>query len=156
MAAKHTPNSHVVRPRTKLEDVIPLETPFSLFIEPASACNFKCRFCLHGDEEAKNKYKFKPGIMDYELFKKLVDSLHMFPQKIKTVHLCFRGEPLLNRHLPEMVCYLKSSGYVNEVTTTTNASLLTESLSRQLTDSGLDVLKISIEALSSDKYFDIT
>jgi radical SAM protein with 4Fe4S-binding SPASM domain len=153
LPAKRSPNSHVVRPRTKLEDVIPLETPFSLFIEPVSACNFKCKYCLHGDANAKQK--FSPGVMDYELYKKLIDSLHMFPQKIKTVHLCFRGEPLLNRKLPDMVSYLKSSGCVSEVTTTTNASLLTKSISKKLINSGLDVLKISIQALSEDKYLGI-
>ena len=31
--------------RTPLETVIPLSTPFIVFVDPASACNFKCTFC---------------------------------------------------------------------------------------------------------------
>ena len=31
--------------RTKLETVIPLETPFVVFVDPSSGCNFKCTYC---------------------------------------------------------------------------------------------------------------
>ena len=31
--------------RTPLETVISLSTPFVIFVDPASACNFKCTFC---------------------------------------------------------------------------------------------------------------
>ena len=30
--------------RTALETVIPLATPFIVFVDPASSCNFKCTF----------------------------------------------------------------------------------------------------------------
>ncbi len=42
----------VVKPRIhhqkkqKLEDVIPLKTPFSVHIDVCSLCNFKCSFCF--------------------------------------------------------------------------------------------------------------
>ena len=35
--------------RTRLEEVIPLETPFVLFVDPSSACNFRCKFCQNYD-----------------------------------------------------------------------------------------------------------
>ena len=34
--------------RTKLETVIPLETPFVVFVDPSSGCNFKCTYCPTG------------------------------------------------------------------------------------------------------------
>ena len=38
-----------MKERTKLEEVIPLDTPFILTVSPASACNLKCAFCPTGD-----------------------------------------------------------------------------------------------------------
>ncbi len=38
--------------RRKLEDVIPVEQPFYIFIDPASACNISCLFC--GIEHKRN------------------------------------------------------------------------------------------------------
>jgi hypothetical protein len=37
--------------RTPLETVIPLSTPFIVFVDPASACHFECTFCPTGDRE---------------------------------------------------------------------------------------------------------
>jgi dTDP-6-deoxy-L-talose 4-dehydrogenase (NAD+) len=37
--------------RTALETVIPLETPFVVFVDPASACNFQCKFCPTGHRD---------------------------------------------------------------------------------------------------------
>ena len=34
--------------RTRLETVIPLSTPFILYVDPSSACNLKCNFCPCG------------------------------------------------------------------------------------------------------------
>ena len=35
--------------RTKIGDVTPLATPYVVFVDPSSACNFKCTFCPTGD-----------------------------------------------------------------------------------------------------------
>ena len=34
--------------RTLLQDVIPLATPFLLYVDPSSACNFRCPVLSHG------------------------------------------------------------------------------------------------------------
>lgn len=34
--------------RVPLQDVIPLETPYLIYLDPSSACNFKCQFCPTG------------------------------------------------------------------------------------------------------------
>ena len=41
--AKIQPRIHSA-PKTKLEDVAPLKTPFSVHIDICSLCNFKCSF----------------------------------------------------------------------------------------------------------------
>ena len=61
--------------RTKLETVIPLQTPFILYVDPSSACNLRCNFCpcgmAHSDlwtDEKRNSI----GIMDFDIFKKRI------------------------------------------------------------------------------------
>lgn len=31
--------------RNILSEVVPLDTPYVLFLDPCGACNFKCKFC---------------------------------------------------------------------------------------------------------------
>ena len=37
--------------RQFLPDVVPLATPFVLFLEPTNICNFECAFCPTGNKE---------------------------------------------------------------------------------------------------------
>ena len=56
--------------RGMLYNVIPLRTPFSIYLDPSSACNFKCNFCYQGihDRELR-QLGFVPKIMEFDLFK---------------------------------------------------------------------------------------
>lgn len=58
--------------RTKLEEVIPLKTPFIINIDPSDRCNFQCKFCPTGDRELMKKTPGRNhGLMDFELYKKV-------------------------------------------------------------------------------------
>ena len=50
MKAEIAPRIDLVN-RTKLEEVIPLDTPFVVFVDPSDACNFKCKFCPTSDRD---------------------------------------------------------------------------------------------------------
>ena len=134
--------------RTKLETVIPLATPYVLFVDPSSACNFRCTFCPTGDRELIRSTGRWQGVLDYALFCKIIDDLHEFDAPLKVLRLYKDGEPLLNKRLPDMIRYAKESGCVANVDTTTNGSLLTREKSLQLIDAGLDRVNISIDGLS--------
>jgi MoaA/NifB/PqqE/SkfB family radical SAM enzyme len=139
--------------RTNLFDVLPLKTPYSIYIDPASACNFACGFCACGRANIKNWAPHrKVGIMDFELFKKTIDDISCFPDKVKAIHLYKEGEPLLNPKLPEMVEYVKRKDVTNRVDFVSNVSLLTPEKSLQLIDAGLDRINISIEGMNDDLY----
>ena len=135
--------------RTDLKSEIPLETPYCIFIDPSSACNFKCGFCM-------NQYIKQPSIMSMPLFKKLIDDLDVFKSPVKTIRLYGFGEPLLNKNFCDMVRYAKKSSKVLEVDTTTNASMLTPELIDDLVSSGIDRVNISIEAMNTEKYREFT
>ena len=96
----------VVQPRihsskkTNLEDVVPLRTPFSVHIDVCSYCNFKCSFCFQADIAGKKEKDFPHGMMKMDLFKKTVDDLKDFPDKIRKIKIGNHGEPTMHPDLP--------------------------------------------------------
>lgn len=143
--------------RTRLETVIPLETPFIIFIDPSDVCNFQCKFCPTGDrEKMKNTAGRNYGILDYDLYRKVIDDLEEFNDQIKVIRLYKDGEPLIHPRFVDMVKYAKASPKVQRVDTTTNASLLTKEISDGLIEAGLDRINISIEGVSEKQYIDFS
>jgi MoaA/NifB/PqqE/SkfB family radical SAM enzyme len=143
--------------RTKLETVIPLRTPFIVWIEPTDKCNFQCKFCPTGDHTLMRQTPRRGhGSMDFEMYKKIINNLSEFEEKIKVVRLYKDGEPLLNPHFADMIKYAKDSGYCERVDTTTNASLLTHELSLAIVDAGLNRINISVEGVNNKTYADFS
>jgi radical SAM protein with 4Fe4S-binding SPASM domain len=142
--------------RTALETVIPIPTPFILFVDPASVCNFRCAFCPTGDRELIKRTGRWQGTMRMGLFKKIIDDLYEFDRPLKVLRLYKEGEPLLNNHLPDMIRYAKQSGRVDYIDTTTNGRLLTPENSMKLIESGLDRLNISVDGLSDQQFLEFT
>lgn len=132
--------------RSNLSEVLPLSTPYVIQIDPSSKCNFKCKFCPTSKEDKAR------SIMDYDLFKNIIDGCKEFDKKIKTIKLWKDGEPLLNPKLPEMIKYIKENEAAEKVELTTNGYLLNEQLNYKLIESGLDKIIISIEGLCEEDY----
>lgn len=143
--------------RTRLETVIPLNTPFIVNIDPSDKCNFQCKFCPTGDRELmKNTTGRNHGGMDFNLYKKVIDDICQFDHKVKVIRLYKDGEPLLNPSFADMIKYAKESGCCERVDTTTNASLLTTELSLKIIAAGLDRINISIEGVNAAQYEDFS
>lgn len=143
--------------RVPLKDHIPLETPFSAYIFPTNRCNFRCAYCAHslGNQGFQAQYGFPPETMSMETYRRTVDQLAEFPQKLKTLSLTGQGEPLLHPHLPEMIAYAREKGVSERIEFMSNGALLRPDLSRALVDAGLDGIRISLQGLSSAKYAEI-
>lgn len=142
--------------RTKLETVIPLSTPFILFVDPSSACNFRCKFCPTGDRQLIKDTGRWQGTMKFDLYTKIIDDLKEFDRPLKVLRLYKEGEPLLNPNLPDMIRYAKRSGMADYIDTTTNGSLLTNDLSLRLVEAGLDRINISVDAMSDIQFLEFT
>ena len=142
--------------RTKLEEVIPLTTPFIVFVDPSDACNFKCKFCPTGDRDLMKSVNRPLTRMNFELFKKVADDMTKFPNKVKVLRLYKDGEPLINKELEKMVGYAKEIGASERIDTTTNASLLTKERGKALVEAGLDRINISIYGVSTENYKDFS
>ncbi len=139
--------------RSVLADVLPLNTPFVVHIDVASACNFRCKFCFHSlKRKTLDALGFSPGFMNMDLFKAAVDQIRGFPSKLKRLCLIRHGEALMNKHLPEMIRYAKASDIADQINISTNGSLLTPDITDQLLCAGLDEMLVSVEGLSGPKY----
>lgn len=138
--------------RSKLKEILPIEFPLSLTVEASSACNFKCNYCSNSVE--KNTTKAKN--LNYETYVKLIDDLKESGYKIKALNLSRIGEPLLNKHLPEMIAYAKQSEVFGKILLITNGALLNPTLNQQIVDAGLDSMLISVQGVDAQKYLDVS
>lgn len=137
--------------RIKLANVLPLATPISVGIEASSFCNLHCSYCAHSVENANDLGQF----MTMETFKKAIDSLSAFESKLKNIVFALNGEPLMHKQLPEMVNYIKEKDVSEKVTIFTNAILLSPELSESLINAGLDILRVSIQGVSDERYLEL-
>jgi len=139
--------------RKPLKDIIPADTPFTLFISPSQLCNFKCHFCSHSlSIEEKKKAGFVSINQDFKVFKKIAEQSKEFPNKYKRILLTGLGEPLLNPKIVDMVRLLNEYEIAEKLEIFTNASLLKPELSDGLIDAGLTRLRISVQGTDAEKY----
>ncbi|MBW1970504.1 MAG: SPASM domain-containing protein [Deltaproteobacteria bacterium] len=117
------------------------ELPKHVYLETTSRCNLRCRGCvLHrGSWEPQRDMSLEELIM-------ICDQL----PKIERVALHGIGEPILNKELPNMIRHLKERKAF--VFFNSNGILLDEICQNQLIDTGLDELRISLDASSSTGY----
>lgn len=141
--------------RETLPDLIPLAAPFTLLIEPTNLCNLACTFCPTGDLELLRQVNRPKGLMDLELFKKIIDDYKVFNSKLKKLWLYKDGEPLLHPKLCDMIKYAKEKNVAEEVRLVSNGLLLNPVLSRKLVEAGLDLIQISINSVSDAGYKEI-
>ncbi|HOK41428.1 MAG TPA: radical SAM protein [bacterium] len=116
------------------------ELPKFYWIEPTNHCNLQCIMCPN--KEIKNK-----GIMDFELFKKIIDEIK---QSAKSVFLFGGGESLINKNICYFIEYCKK----NQIRPLlhTNAVLLSNELSINLIKSGLNYISFSFDGYDKKNY----
>jgi MoaA/NifB/PqqE/SkfB family radical SAM enzyme len=117
------------------------DEPVCLYLETTNRCNLLCTTCPRTFEALE-----PPADMSWELFVRIVDQ---FP-KIARVVLHGVGEPMLVRSLPRMIRYLKDRA--TYVLFNTNGTLLTARKGQELIDSGLDELRISLDAAEPEAF----
>jgi len=146
--------------RASLYDVIPLDSPFGVIIEPTRKCNLKCFFCLHHSRGIAGGALEQTGVpvkhIDNKLYQKIVADLLSFPRQPKRITFSGLGEPLMNPSLPEIIRYLRVQGYTGRIDIITNGVLLSPALSEKLIASGVSRIQISVQALTGERYRELT
>ncbi|GAB6841672.1 MoaA/NifB/PqqE/SkfB family radical SAM enzyme [Methylorubrum rhodinum] len=115
--------------------------PVCLYLEVTNRCNLLCETCPRTFEELE-----PPADMSWALFTRIVDQV----PDIARVVLHGVGEPMLVADLPRMIRYLKDRG--TYVLFNTNGTLMREKRFQELIDSGLDELRVSLDAADRASY----
>jgi len=98
-------------------------------------CNLRCRHCYAGAEGEQG-----PDAISTDAAKGIIDDLASFGSPVL---LFSGGEPLVRRDLPELAAYAVERGM--RAVVSTNGTMITPSMARDLKDIGLSYVGISID-----------
>lgn len=115
--------------------------PVCLYLEVTNRCNLLCETCPRTFEELE-----PPADMSWELFTRIVDQV----PNIARVVMHGVGEPMLVKDLFRMVRHLKDRG--TYVLFNTNGTLLNPRKFDALVETGLDELRVSLDAADRASY----
>lgn len=117
--------------------------PFSIAIEPTTACNLRCPECPSG----LRQFTRPTGNLKSDFFRGLIDEMH---PHLFYLTFYFQGEPYINPNFLDMVAYANEKGIYTA--TSTNAHFLNEKNAKRTIESGLDRLIISIDGTTQETY----
>jgi len=108
--------------------------PKRVEIELVSDCNLRCTYC------PRHFVNELTGYMDFELFKKIIDEISMYPDTTLVLHR--RGESMLHPRFNEFLDLI--AGKFKDVQMATNATKLNEKTFESIVDS-LSFLSFSLD-----------
>lgn len=152
MKARLIDNQTPIGTRSRLAQELPLRTPYLLQVFPVYACNFKCNYCVLSLPNAQRGYISEQKFLDFDLYRKSIDELTHFPDKLKMLRFAGTGEPLLHPQIAEMVAYAKAAQIADSLDIVTNGALLTQQLAEKLVDAGVDRIRVSIQGVTAEQY----
>tara|TARA_Y100001970_G_scaffold288366_1_gene415445 strand:+ start:6018 stop:7379 length:1362 start_codon:yes stop_codon:yes gene_type:complete len=117
--------------------------PLCIDLEVASVCDLACPHCFRQFISTPDK------IMKKDLAFKLIKQAAKM--NVPSMKFNWRGEPLLNPHLPEIIDFAKRNG-VLETIINTNATKLDREMSKKIINSGLDLMIYSFDGGSKESY----
>jgi len=109
--------------------------PDFITFELTKGCNYKCSWC---SSHSQNVNLSKNELTTQQWYK-IIDQVKKFKPAI---YLC-GGEPTLRKDYLDIIKYIKKKGLVCAMTT--NASTLTENKAKELVQSGIDFISISLD-----------
>ena len=116
--------------------------PENIQVDITTACNLRCVMCpryfLESDDRSRH--------MEWGALKKIIEEI-----RPGSANLAGTGEPLLYPHFFELVRLCKATDNAATITSS-NFTLADRTVIEQLLDSGLDVLKVSIDAVETAAY----
>jgi radical SAM protein with 4Fe4S-binding SPASM domain len=127
------------------------EFPLHLDIETTSYCNLECGMCSR-TIQMNEGIDYLPGQdkeIPMELYKRIIDEGSK--NGLCSVKLQYLSEPLGDSMIIERIKYAKEKGIIDTMFNT-NATLLTEEMSYNLLEAGLDDLFFSVDSIVPSKF----
>lgn len=117
--------------------------PFTISIEPTTACNLRCPECPSG----LRSFSRPTGNLKSDFFRNVIDEMH---KELMYLIFYFQGEPYINPGFLDMVKYAHSKNIYT--ITSTNAHFIDDDSAKKTIESGLDRIIISIDGTTQDVY----
>lgn len=121
----------------------------NLRISVTDRCNIRCFYCMPADNVV---FLQREKLLSYEEIERFVRAVA--PCGVNKIRLT-GGEPLVRKDLHKLVSQLVAIPGISDVGLTTNGVLLAEQ-AQDLYDAGLRRLNVSLDALSAEKFREIT
>ncbi len=121
----------------------------NLRISVTDRCNIRCFYCMPADNV---QFMPRQDLLTFEEIERFVRAV--IPLGVDKLRLT-GGEPLVRRDLPLLVAKLAGIPGIRDIGMTTNGILLAEQ-AQALFDAGLRRLNVSLDALSAEKFQQIT
>lgn len=117
-------------------------------ISVTDRCNLRCKYCMPDGIRSVPMEE----ILTYEEITQIVKATaELGINRIKLTG----GEPLVRKHIGDLIKMLYAIPGIQEITLTTNGVLLLDQLD-ELVDSGVNAINISIDTLNAERYAQIT
>lgn len=126
-----------------LRKAVHVGKPFSLSIEPTTACNLACPECPSGLKQ----FSRPTGKIDMKLHEKILDQIS---GTVFYINYYFQGEPFLHPNFLNLISEAKRKKIYTS--TSTNAHFIDSKKAEDIVLSGLDRLIISIDGLTQETY----
>lgn len=117
--------------------------PFTISIEPTTACNLRCPECPSG----LRAFTRPTGNLKEDFFKNTINELH---RDLMYLIFYFQGEPYINPKFLDMVKYASDKKIYT--ITSTNGHFLNDENARRTIESGLDRMIISVDGTTQETY----
>lgn len=117
--------------------------PFSVSIEPTTACNLRCPECPSG----LRAFSRNTGNLKADFFRKIIEELG---EQLFYLTFYFQGEPYINPAFLEMVTFAHERGIYTA--TSTNGHFLNDKNAKATVEAGLDRLIISVDGTTQEVY----
>lgn len=134
---KFFPKEHILR-----------DFPLVIAVEASSSCNLRCKMCFQQKMDFQ-AIRQNTGIMSYDVYQSFLSQIE--DHNLYSIVFASRGEPLLNPNIDKMIYEAKKRG-VLDIKLNTNAILLSDTMSRKILSSGLDMIVFSVDSINSDTY----
>ena len=108
------------------------------------ACNFCCPYCRPAEITPQSQHQ----LLSVDEWMTILGAFHQVG--VKAVRLT-GGEPLLYPHIEELLARIKQTGWFEDISMTTNGSLLAPR-AKKLKELGLNRVNISLDSLDSDAF----
>ena len=121
-----------------------------LRISVTDRCNFRCTYCMP-KEIYGSHYQFmrRDELLSFE---ELVRVVGIFAELGVVKVRITGGEPLARQNIEVLIKMIAQTKGINDISLTTNASLLTADKARRLKEAGLKRLTVSLDSLDNDAF----